>query len=194
MLCSRDSPWHCYILPYSGKTKCLTGLNNQHLLPNSPSNLSYSFGSFGSLMTAALESDGIPAYVISIARGLSAMIGISATYAYPVLQSHISTIRTGIWSIWSQVQSLNSIFHQSRFYELIKLLSFLLSFSIKDCAHCTHWFNLQWAFLLVCLASIWVQNEISSAYMLMAGVAASRLGLWMFDLAVIQQMQVTRLS
>lgn len=104
--------------------------------------------SFGSLMTAALESDGIPAYVISIGRGLSAGIGISATYAYPVLQSHISTIRTGIWSVWSQ-----------------------------------------WSFLLVCVASIWVQNGISSAYMLMAGVAASRLGLWMFDLAVIQQMQ-----
>ncbi|KAL8168142.1 LOW QUALITY PROTEIN: hypothetical protein V2J09_009641 [Rumex salicifolius] len=104
--------------------------------------------SFGSLMTAALESDGIPAYIISIARGISAGIGISATYAYPVLQPHISTIRTGLWSIWSQ-----------------------------------------WSFLVVCVASIWVQNGVSSAYMLMAGVAASRLGLWMFDLAVIQQMQ-----
>ncbi|XP_073526277.1 uncharacterized protein [Phyllobates terribilis] len=104
--------------------------------------------SFGSLMTAALESDGIPAYVISIARGISAGTGISATYAYPVLQPHISTIRTGLWSIWSQ-----------------------------------------WSFLVVCVASIWVQNETSSAYVLMAGVAASRLGLWMFDLAVIQQMQ-----
>jgi len=30
--------------------------------------------------------------------------------------------------------------------------------------------------------------------MLIAGVAASRLGLWMFDLAVIQQMQVTEIS
>lgn len=33
-----------------------------------------------------------------------------------------------------------------------------------------------------------------SAYMLMGGVATSRLGLWMFDLAVIQQMQVTSIS
>lgn len=54
-------------------------------------------------MTATLEWEGIPAYVIGIARGVSAVIGIAATVVYPVLQSHISTIRTGLWSIWSQV-------------------------------------------------------------------------------------------
>ncbi|KAM0994470.1 hypothetical protein ACFX2A_010127 [Malus domestica] len=48
---------------------------------------------------------------------------------------------------------------------------------------------MQWTFLLLCVASIWISNSNLSAYMLMAGVAASRLGLWMFDLAVIQQMQ-----
>nr|VDC78287.1 unnamed protein product [Brassica rapa] len=47
----------------------------------------------------------------------------------------------------------------------------------------------QWTCLLVCVGSIWVQKEKVASYMLMAGVAASRLGLWMFDLAVIQQMQ-----
>ncbi|KAJ6969037.1 hypothetical protein NC653_036873 [Populus alba x Populus x berolinensis] len=104
--------------------------------------------SFGTLMTAALEWEGIPAYVIGIARGISALIGIAATVVYPILQSRISTLRTGLWSIWSQ-----------------------------------------WACLLVCIASIWVQNHLLSAYMLMAGVAISRLGLWMFDLSVIQQMQ-----
>ncbi|KAL9268057.1 Solute carrier family 40 member 2-like protein [Drosera capensis] len=104
--------------------------------------------SFGSLMTAVLEWDGIPAYVIAIARGISATIGITATFTYPIFQSHISTIRTGLWSIWSQ-----------------------------------------WSFLLVSVGSILIQNDITSAYMLMGGVAASRLGLWMFDLAVIQQMQ-----
>ncbi|KAK3444930.1 hypothetical protein EUGRSUZ_A00630 [Eucalyptus grandis] len=46
-----------------------------------------------------------------------------------------------------------------------------------------------WTLLLLCVGSIWVQNSIIAAYMLMGGVAASRLGLWMFDLAVIQQMQ-----
>ncbi|GAB4833251.1 hypothetical protein Ancab_031498 [Ancistrocladus abbreviatus] len=98
--------------------------------------------SFGSLMTAALEWEGIPTYVIGIARGVSATIGIAATFTYPILQSHISTLRTGLWSIWSQ-----------------------------------------WSFLLLCVGSIWVKNGIASASMLMAGVAASRLGLWMFDLA-----------
>ncbi|KAE8099092.1 hypothetical protein FH972_017100 [Carpinus fangiana] len=104
--------------------------------------------SFGTLMIADLEWEGIPAYVTSIARGISAVIGISATFVYPVLQSRISTIRTGLWSIWSQ-----------------------------------------WTCLLVCVGSIWVKNSVLAAYMLMAGVATSRLGLWMFDLSVIQQMQ-----
>lgn len=104
--------------------------------------------SFGTLMTATLEWQGIPAYAIGIARGISAAIGIAATIVYPILQSHILTLRTGLWSIWSQ-----------------------------------------WTFLLLCVASIWVHNSLLSAYLLMAGVATSRLGLWMFDLAVIQQMQ-----
>ncbi|KAK6778299.1 hypothetical protein RDI58_025017 [Solanum bulbocastanum] len=104
--------------------------------------------SFGTLMTATLEWEGIPAYVIGIARGVSATIGIAATFLYPILESHISTLRTGLWSIWSQ-----------------------------------------WTFLLICVASIWVHKKFLSAFMLMAGVAASRLGLWMFDLSVIQQMQ-----
>ncbi|XP_048141981.1 solute carrier family 40 member 2-like [Rhodamnia argentea] len=104
--------------------------------------------SFGSLMTATLEWEGIPAFVIGIARGISATIGVAATLVYPVLQSRISTIRTGLWSSWSQ-----------------------------------------WTFLLLCVGSKWVRNNIVAASMLMGGVAASRLGLWMFDLAVIQQMQ-----
>ncbi|PQQ12317.1 solute carrier family 40 member 2 [Prunus yedoensis var. nudiflora] len=104
--------------------------------------------SFGTLMTATLEWQGIPAYAIGIGRGISAAIGIAATIVYPILQSHILTLRTGLWSIWSQ-----------------------------------------WTFLLLCVASIWVHNSLLSAYLLMAGVATSRLGLWMFDLAVIQQMQ-----
>ncbi|XP_020085847.1 solute carrier family 40 member 1-like isoform X1 [Ananas comosus] len=104
--------------------------------------------SFGTLMTATLDWKGIPAYVISLARGFSAIVGITATVAYPIVHSRLSTLRTGLWSIW-----------------------------------------MQWCFLLVCVASIWVYNSITSAWMLMGGVAASRLGLWMFDLAVMQQMQ-----
>ncbi|XP_073311593.1 solute carrier family 40 member 1-like isoform X3 [Primulina huaijiensis] len=104
--------------------------------------------SFGSLMTATLEWEGIPTYVIGLARGISATVGIAATFLYPELQSHISTLRTGLWSIWSQ-----------------------------------------WTCLLLCVASVFISNKTVAAYMLMSGVAASRLGLWMFDLSVIQQMQ-----
>nr|XP_007134620.1 hypothetical protein PHAVU_010G062200g [Phaseolus vulgaris]ESW06614.1 hypothetical protein PHAVU_010G062200g [Phaseolus vulgaris] len=104
--------------------------------------------SFGTLMTANLEWEGIPAYVIGIARGISAAIGIAATVAYPVLQSQISTIRTGLWSVWSQ-----------------------------------------WTCLLPCIAAIWIQSGCLSSYILMGSVAISRLGLWMFDLSLLQQMQ-----
>ncbi|MED6108397.1 Solute carrier 40 member 2 [Stylosanthes scabra] len=104
--------------------------------------------SFGTLMTATLEWEGIPAYVIGIGRGISAVIGIGATVAYPLLQFHISTIRTGLWSIWSQ-----------------------------------------WSCLLPCVGAIWIQSGTLSSYTLMASVALSRLGLWMFDLSVLQQMQ-----
>ncbi|GAV80840.1 FPN1 domain-containing protein, partial [Cephalotus follicularis] len=104
--------------------------------------------SFGTLMIATLEWEGIQAYIIGIARGISAIVGISATLVYPFLQSRIETLRTGLWSIWSQ-----------------------------------------WTFLLLCVGSIWAQNSVLSAYLLMGGVATSRLGLWMFDLSVIQQMQ-----
>lgn len=54
-------------------------------------------------MTATLEWEGIPALVLGLARGASALIGIGATLVYPILQSHIHTVRTGLWSIWSQV-------------------------------------------------------------------------------------------
>ncbi|KAI7750721.1 hypothetical protein M8C21_013023 [Ambrosia artemisiifolia] len=104
--------------------------------------------SFGTLMTATLEWDGIPAYIIGTGRGISAIMGISATFLYPFLETRISTVRTGLWSIWSQ-----------------------------------------WTCLLICVGSIWVKNNTTSAYMLMSGVAVSRIGLWVFDLSVIQQMQ-----
>jgi iron-regulated transporter 1 len=100
-------------------------------------------------MTATLQWEGIPTYIIGIGRGISATVGLAATLVYPLMQSRLSTLRTGLWSFWSQ-----------------------------------------WSCLLVCVGSIWVKKDKIASYMLMAGVAASRLGLWMFDLAVIQQMQV----
>lgn len=60
-------------------------------------------------MTAALEWKGIPAFVIGVARGVSAIVGIAATLVYPIVHSRISTLRTGLWSIWTQVSYLNAV-------------------------------------------------------------------------------------
>ncbi|CAI9111730.1 OLC1v1012023C1 [Oldenlandia corymbosa var. corymbosa] len=105
--------------------------------------------SFGTLMTAALEWERIPVYIIGIGRGISAIIGILATFLYPILESRLSSsVPAGFSSVWSQ-----------------------------------------WTCLLICAASIWIPDRFASACTLMGGVALSRLGLWMFDLSVIQQMQ-----
>ncbi|ESQ40264.1 hypothetical protein EUTSA_v10013299mg [Eutrema salsugineum] len=124
-------------------------LNQEIVLPGvALALLFFTVLSFGTLMTATLEWKGIPTYIIGIGRGISAGVGLAATVVYPLMQSRLSPLRTGLWSFWSQ-----------------------------------------WTCLLVCVGSIWVETEKIASYMLMAGVAASRLGLWMFDLAVIQQMQ-----
>lgn len=104
--------------------------------------------SFGSLMTAVLNWRGVPAYVLALARGVAALIGILATVAYPTLHSRLKTIRTGLWSIW-----------------------------------------IQWSLLSLCATSVLVHNGTEASIMLIAGVATSRFGLWMFDLAVTQLMQ-----
>ncbi|KAI3929566.1 hypothetical protein MKX01_025734, partial [Papaver californicum] len=111
--------------------------------------LYYNVLSFGPLMSATLVWKGIPAYIVGIVRGLSAIIGIAATLLYPLLHSRISIVRKGLWSIW-----------------------------------------MPWSFLLLCAISVWIQKSNISAWMPMAGGAASQLGLWMFDLSVTQQDQV----
>ncbi|KAI3820344.1 hypothetical protein L1987_07890 [Smallanthus sonchifolius] len=55
--------------------------------------------------------------------------------------------------------------------------------------HRAAWNSLKWTCLLICVGSIWVKNNTTSAYLLMSVVAVSHLGLWVFDLSVIQQMQ-----
>ncbi|KHN33249.1 Solute carrier family 40 member 1 [Glycine soja] len=88
-------------------------------------------------MTATLKWEGIPAYVIGIARGISVVIGIAATAVYPVLQSHISTIRTGLWSIWSQdlVSESDRLIVggvQSSLQSLMGLLAYVMGIIISD--------------------------------------------------------------
>ncbi|RDX61926.1 Solute carrier family 40 member 2, partial [Mucuna pruriens] len=93
--------------------------------------------SFGTLMTATLEWEGIPAYVIGLGRGISAVIGIAATLVYPVLQSHISSIRTGLWSVWSQdlVPESDRLIVggvQNSLQSLMDLLAYVMGIIISD--------------------------------------------------------------
>jgi len=79
-------------------------LNQEIVLPGvSLALLFFTVLSFGTLMTATLEWKGIPTYIIGIGRGISAGVGLAATVLYPLMQSRISPLRTGVWSFWSQV-------------------------------------------------------------------------------------------
>ena len=62
-----------------------------------------SYCSFGTLVTATLVWEGIPAYLIGIARGVSATIGIAATFLYPTFQARISTLRMGLVDLVSGI-------------------------------------------------------------------------------------------
>lgn len=104
--------------------------------------------SFGSLMSAFLSWRGIPPYVLGLARGVAAMMGILATFIFPIVHARLQTVRTGNWSIW-----------------------------------------IQWSLLSVCVVSVWIHNSKVASLLLISGVAASRLGLWLFDLSVTQLMQ-----
>jgi len=52
------------------------------------------------------------------------------------------------------------------------------------------WVIEQCSLLSVCVISVWIHNSKVASILLISGVAASRLGLWMFDLSVTQLMQV----
>ncbi|MCO5608470.1 hypothetical protein L7F22_062680 [Adiantum nelumboides] len=64
--------------------------------------LSLSVLSFGTLMTASLKKRGCPAYVLGIARGCAALIGICATLLYPHLHARMQTLKAGMYSITLQ--------------------------------------------------------------------------------------------
>ena len=54
-------------------------------------------------MTAYLNWRGIPAYTLSLTRGLAALIGICGALSYPKVHAHLHTLQTGLWSIVTQV-------------------------------------------------------------------------------------------
>lgn len=98
------------------------------------------FPSFGTLMTATLEWEGTPAFIIGIARGVSATIGIAATFVYPKLQSRISTIRVGLWSIWSQVCITIISYCHHRIIRLFinHLYVYVYAVELTTTMHCFH--------------------------------------------------------
>lgn len=52
----------------------------------------------------------------------------------------------------------------------------------------------QWSLLSISAISVLVHNGVGASAMLIIGVAASRFGLWMFDLSVTQLMQASKSS
>ncbi|KAJ4891918.1 Solute carrier family 40 member 1 [Raphanus sativus] len=65
-------------------------INQEVVLPGvSLDLLFFTVLSFGTLMTATLQWEGIPTYIIGIGRGISATVGLAATVIYPLMKSHI---------------------------------------------------------------------------------------------------------
>lgn len=60
-------------------------------------------------MSAFLSWRGIPPYVLGLARGVAAMMGILATFIFPIVHARLQTVRTGNWSIWIQVRSQSPV-------------------------------------------------------------------------------------
>lgn len=56
-------------------------------------------------MTAVLQLKGVPPYVLGLARGVAALVGIAGTVAYPPVHAQLDTVRTGLWAIWIQVEN-----------------------------------------------------------------------------------------
>ncbi|KAK2437391.1 iron regulated [Trifolium repens] len=127
---------NCKSTTYQQKNKVTSLDVAKHSQGSSVSSIN-SDSSFGTLMTTTLEWEGIPAYVIGIARGISAVIGIAATVVYPMLQHHISAIRTGLWSIWSQnlVPESDRLIVggvQSSLQSFMDLLAYVMAIIISD--------------------------------------------------------------
>ncbi|ORX92577.1 hypothetical protein K493DRAFT_225311, partial [Basidiobolus meristosporus CBS 931.73] len=62
--------------------------------------------SFNGIMVSFLKWQGYSDSLIAAMRAMSAFTGVLATYLMPILARHIGIVRTGTWSIWSQVITL----------------------------------------------------------------------------------------
>jgi len=57
-------------------------------------------------MISYLKLVNYPEYLLGIMRAVAAGMGILATYLMPILSRRIGIVRTGLWSLWSEVLAL----------------------------------------------------------------------------------------
>ncbi|KAK9728370.1 hypothetical protein K7432_001158 [Basidiobolus ranarum] len=62
--------------------------------------------SFNGIMISFLKWQGYSDSLLASMKAISAFTGVLATYLMPVVAKHIGVVRTGIWSIWSEVITL----------------------------------------------------------------------------------------
>eukprot|EP00042_Codosiga_hollandica_P029255 m.160204 g.160204 ORF g.160204 m.160204 type:complete len:516 (-) comp53025_c0_seq1:3569-5116(-) len=123
--------------------------------------------SFGSVMTAYVYARGVSEATLAGLRGAGAVFGVVATFFFAPLHNKFGLVKTGTLSIWFQWSSL-----------LLCIVSFLYIGDSSNCSPPTAGNHSQ------CITAR--NTEIA---LLSAGVVVSRVGLWLFDLAVSQQLQ-----
>lgn len=124
--------------------------------------------SFGSIMTAYVYTRGMDEAHLAIARGGGAIFGLLGTFGFPILSQRFGINKTGLISIWMQVSMLSFCVISTFFSSTTGDCEGILDVTQKD--DCT-------------------SNRNTELSLLLTGVIVSRLGLWMFDLAVTQMLQ-----
>eukprot|EP00729_Bicosta_minor_P007195 gene7195-11584_t len=125
--------------------------------------------SFGTVMTAYIYSRGMSEAKLAYARGGGAVFGLISTFIYPQLFKSKGVVGTGGISIWIQ---------------FICLSLCVLSTAWADDGDCT-----EFEFTDVDRFSLCRTQRNRELGLLLTGVIVSRVGLWMFDLAVSQLLQ-----
>lgn len=125
--------------------------------------------SFGTVMTAYIYSRGMSEAKLAYARGGGAVFGLISTFIYPQLFKSKGVVDTGGISIWIQ---------------FICLSLCVLSTAWADDGDCT-----EFEFTDVDRFSLCRTQRNRELGLLLTGVIVSRVGLWMFDLAVSQLLQ-----
>eukprot|EP00035_Acanthoeca_spectabilis_P025979 m.460755 g.460755 ORF g.460755 m.460755 type:complete len:659 (-) comp22129_c0_seq1:23-1999(-) len=121
--------------------------------------------SFGSLFTAYAYHRGVNQAVLAVARGIGAGFGLLGTFGYPALHRRYGTTWSGGFAIWLQLALLS----------LCLVATWVGGPDDGDCSESTD--------------PQCQPRRTAVLVLLIAGVITSRLGLWMFDLAVSQMLQ-----